>query len=882
MAASEPLESNGDAPQRARHASLDLLRGAAAVSMIIVNTQFRDATGFAQLRHPPHLGLALADLVMPTFSLLAGAGIPHSVARAVEGRANQLGHPPTRAEWAAIKRDVVVSDLLPRSARLFALGALLSAPFTLVAGQGSLRDRLASLRVWGVLQRHAAAYLISGVGYLYLLAEAPEGKGKEREGEGEGLLAGLARKLGLPVALAALWLVVSYKVPFPNTDNGPLPGLFPLERVAVPERTAAYYLDAATVGLKRMYNRGLDPEGLLGILTGVTNVWAGALLGQHLITDPTPSLPPIFLSSLALLSAGYLLSQPPFSVPLSKKLWTPSFALVSSGASLLLAAAAMSLERTRNGPPSSVENLLVRTGRNTLTVYAVQSFVPHILAVLPSFRDSYLTRLREATVSAWFGKNGFEGLAWGGFWAAVCVWAAERMRERGWAAATVQDISEAPDAPRFFVYRPEELAANPHVQAAIADAVEARLRERAVGEVEPTQGAAANGEEIQRAVDEAVGRLLGPAVVRQAVEVELRRLGVPECMQTLRAAAGNIAEARQLDALAARVAELESTAGGEKDRTMAALRELRNELMGEITQLQAKVGQLEARLRSAAGEGDRASDGEDWEMEMAEDYGGAHEGDPTSRAADDRASDKETIPNLGEAGAAVPSRPAKPATFGVVVDDHPHPGPTELASGEWLGLAAARATKPGRGRGRPPHPHVDGTSCIVLVRSRLASFYGTRAAALGTALAMIRHAGKGTDNHRITQIAQWFNSGHLGCGGYKVTGEKHRTVPEGQTYSSAILRACEDAFILEVRKRLPKLWEQADGDERDLEPADRRRDGRGDSASETQTPKAKRRRTEDRQPMVVGDDGTSVLVIITPRPTPAPTKTKAVDRGDAD
>lgn len=141
---------------------------------------------------------------------------------------------------------------------------------------------------------------------------------------------------------------------------------------------------------------------------------------------------PILKSGTLLLASSYILTRAPFSIPYSKKLWTPSFALASSGVSLLLIAAVIQLKLPRD-PPGPIESVLLDAGRDSLTVYTIQSLLPHALSVLPDPSKPLTESIRAATVSNLFGKGGVEGVAWGLGWAGLCIYLARMAKGREWS-----------------------------------------------------------------------------------------------------------------------------------------------------------------------------------------------------------------------------------------------------------------------------------------------------------------------------------------------------------------------------------------------------------------------------------------------------------------
>jgi predicted acyltransferase len=253
----------------ARVHSLDLLRGAAIVGMVLVN---QPAVGppylYRQLTHSPWNGWTFADTVFPVFLFVVGAAMAFS----------------RRQNWWR------------RAAILFAVGLALNALPLLLAGDG-----MSHLRIMGVLQRIAIAGLLAAL-----------------------ISRRVADRHVLPVAAAMLlatWAVLAW-VPVPGHAAGTL----------TPDVNLPGWLDRHILGIRHMYpagGGGYDPEGLFGCIPAAAGVLIGFWAGQQARAGRWVLL--------ALGGAGGVVVGQVWShtLPINKRLWTPSFVVFMSGLALL-------------------------------------------------------------------------------------------------------------------------------------------------------------------------------------------------------------------------------------------------------------------------------------------------------------------------------------------------------------------------------------------------------------------------------------------------------------------------------------------------------------------------------------------------------------------
>jgi alpha-N-acetylglucosaminidase len=268
-----------------RNVAIDVFRGLTIFLMIVVNTMGAGAAPYPILVHADWFGFTLADWVFPSFLFAMGASLAFALRRPME----------EGAFWAKTVR---------RSALLFVIGfALYWFPFVHITPDlGFVPNPLRETRIMGVLQRLALCYALAAVAARYL---SPK------------------QLIGFCVAvLAGYWLVLVAGAPAGDAFDK--------------AHNIGTVIDRLIIGQAHMwrYDDGFEPEGLLGTLPATVNVLAGYLAmvflartGRRLLT--------FGLVGLALVVLALLLDP---VLPLSKKLWTPSFVLLTVGLDLVLLA----------------------------------------------------------------------------------------------------------------------------------------------------------------------------------------------------------------------------------------------------------------------------------------------------------------------------------------------------------------------------------------------------------------------------------------------------------------------------------------------------------------------------------------------------------------
>jgi predicted acyltransferase len=264
----------------ARLGSIDVGRGFTIAGMLLVNAAGDFDHVYRPFAHAAWDGFTFADFVFPSFIFLMGASIVFSLGRSGAQRASR------RHLWTRVLR---------RSALLVLLGLLVNSYPSF---------EFATLRIPGVLQRTALAYLVAASVFLVFPRAFTQ--------LGIGVLLVLAYELLLRVGAGSgqAWLTI----------NGNFAGA----------------VDRLFLG-RHMLTPTFDPEGLLAVLPSAATAILGMLAGKWLRrTDRTaPRLVGLAVAGLLLVAGGLALH--PF-IPINKSLWSASFVLLTGGLSSLAVA----------------------------------------------------------------------------------------------------------------------------------------------------------------------------------------------------------------------------------------------------------------------------------------------------------------------------------------------------------------------------------------------------------------------------------------------------------------------------------------------------------------------------------------------------------------
>ena len=275
--ASRPQSKPNRTPGRL--GSLDAFRGAVIASMILVNNPGSSDHVYAQLAHVEWHGLTFTDVIAPAFLWTIGVTTALSLSRRLQ---------------AGFSRSGLFRHVARRAALLYLVGIFLSIfPDFLPIPYFSM---LGGVPVMGILQRIAICYLFGSA--IFFLGFSIRGHGA------------CATTL-----LVSYWLLLVW-FPGPATGSGPFD----------PGGNFAHVLDRHVLG--RFAETGSHP--LLTILTATATVLIGTLVGQRLQAGGSPRDKALWLltAGIALSVLGVLVGQ---WTPINRRLWTPSFCLLSAG-----------------------------------------------------------------------------------------------------------------------------------------------------------------------------------------------------------------------------------------------------------------------------------------------------------------------------------------------------------------------------------------------------------------------------------------------------------------------------------------------------------------------------------------------------------------------
>lgn len=268
---------------RKRLLSIDVLRGITIAGMVLVNNAGACGFCYAPLHHAKWDGFNPADLVFPMFMFVMGISIYLSLSRHEFNFKVSIGR--------VVRRTFLI--IFAGIALKWVLNSMES---------GNWLD-FENMRILGVLQRLGICYGIVAV------------------------MALLVQHKRFPVIIGALLV---FYLTLQLIGNG-------FEKCA---DNIMAIVDNAVLGANHMYLHGkqfVDPEGIMSTIPAVTQVMIGFLCGRELMRreDNKDKMLHFLLVGAALLFAGFLLS---YVTPLNKRLWSPSFVLVTCGISYMVLA----------------------------------------------------------------------------------------------------------------------------------------------------------------------------------------------------------------------------------------------------------------------------------------------------------------------------------------------------------------------------------------------------------------------------------------------------------------------------------------------------------------------------------------------------------------
>lgn len=344
-----------------RLVSLDVFRGIAIASMILVNNPGSWSYIYPPLEHAKWHGCTPTDLIFPFFLFIVGVAMPFSFAKYTpENR-------PTRQVYLRIIRRGLV---------LFALGLFLALfTFFLDFTLKGIAIDLSKIRIMGVLQRISLAYVIAA----FLVLQISQ--------RGLWIFSG--------ISLLGYWCAMQL-IPVPGFGAGNLSA----------EGNFAGYIDRMILGTQHLYQGGpFDPEGLFSTIPAVVTVLIGYFTGLWLQKQQVKSRTSVNLViwGLGCLIIGIFWG---FVFPINKSLWTSSYVVYTAGWALLVLALCYEVVEVRGlkkwGFPWEV------MGLNAIFLFVGSGVVGRILVKtsVGSGKDAISTKtwIYDNWFSAWAGN----------------------------------------------------------------------------------------------------------------------------------------------------------------------------------------------------------------------------------------------------------------------------------------------------------------------------------------------------------------------------------------------------------------------------------------------------------------------------------------------
>ncbi|EGW41819.1 putative membrane protein [Desulfosporosinus sp. OT] len=259
---------------------IDVFRGIAVAIMLIVTNPGNPLRNYPQLRHAAWNGYTVADLAFPFFMLIMGMVIPYAVDKRIkEGKSNLS----------------IFNHILIRSIGLFCIGILLN---------GFPVYDLSIIRIPGVLQRIAIAYLCTGI--IELIVKATVKKSYLQ----------IIVESSLALSIISVYSVLLIKYSFPDYKN-------------LVQTIDLYFLKG------HLYTPDWDPEGILTTFSSIATAIFGSIAGNILFNRDNKARKKfitIFIYGVVTIIVASIIQR---WFPYNKNLWSSSYVLITAGIAYL-------------------------------------------------------------------------------------------------------------------------------------------------------------------------------------------------------------------------------------------------------------------------------------------------------------------------------------------------------------------------------------------------------------------------------------------------------------------------------------------------------------------------------------------------------------------
>ncbi|HTN36836.1 MAG TPA: hypothetical protein VL053_07150 [Arachidicoccus sp.] len=317
--------------KKERYYSLDVFRGMTVALMITVNNPGSWSHIYAPLDHAAWEGCTPTDLVFPFFLFVVGNAMAFVIPRLREAGNTHF-----------------LTKIIRRTLLIFGIGLFLNwFPFVSWQNDVLVFKSWDHIRIFGVLQRIAVAYFFASLIVYYFRPKTT-------------------------IIISAIILVgywwISYSLGTPG-DPFSLHGWFGTEKVDIP-----------ILGMDHMYHgEGIpfDPEGIASSAAPVVQVVIGYLTGKFIRENGKTyeMISKLFVAGTLLLFIGSFWGQ--FFL-ISKKIWTSTFVLYTSGMAMIILAVIIYFIEMQ-GHRTWLDKFFNVFGKNPLFIFVLSGLLPRIL-----------------------------------------------------------------------------------------------------------------------------------------------------------------------------------------------------------------------------------------------------------------------------------------------------------------------------------------------------------------------------------------------------------------------------------------------------------------------------------------------------------------------
>lgn len=327
--------------KKERIAAVDIMRGMTVAGMILVNNPGSWGHMYAPLRHAEWNGLTPTDLVFPFFLFIMGVSIYLSLSKYHLTLDRHTG-------WKVLRRTLLLILIGWAVGFLaFFLRHWFHPAPDVPSRLGAALDYIPHMRLSGVFVRLGLTY---GLGALLFLT-VPH------------------RQLRWVIAA----ILVGYAILL-LVGGGYNYG---------PENVLSRVDRAVLTDAHMYHDHGIDPEGLLSTIPATAQVLIGCLIGERMMQSKGDGRIADMMTLGAVIAlVGYLLSG---WLPVNKKVWSPTFVLVTCGLATLLLG--LLLRATDRSWSRRVPKIFRPFGANALFTYLASTVLTLLFLYIPITPD---------------------------------------------------------------------------------------------------------------------------------------------------------------------------------------------------------------------------------------------------------------------------------------------------------------------------------------------------------------------------------------------------------------------------------------------------------------------------------------------------------------